>query len=176
MVVRIKESRNTSPQAQKILNELGLKEINNCAFVMATAESVKKLLLVSDYVGYGQPSKPILDEIIRKRGYLKTADHKRVPISNNVLIEELLGSQGIICIEDLIDGLWNCKRSAAAYEAIKQVVWPIQLAPLNEGIQGSSTKHEATDRLVKKVTTKSHKGGYLGMMGGKLNELVAKLI
>lgn len=92
MVVRIKESRNTSPQAQKILNELGLKEINNCAFVMATAESVKKLLLVSDYVSYGQPTKPILEEIIRKRGYLKTADHKRVPISNNVMIEELLGS------------------------------------------------------------------------------------
>ncbi len=59
---------------------------------MATAESVKKLLLVSDYVSYGQPTKPILEEIIRKRGYLKTADHKRVPISNNVMIEELLGS------------------------------------------------------------------------------------
>jgi len=53
MVLRIRESRNTSPQAQKILNELGLKEINNCAFVMATQENVKKLLLVSDYVGYG---------------------------------------------------------------------------------------------------------------------------
>lgn len=57
MVVRIKESRNTSPQAQKILNELGLKEVNNCAFVMATTDNIKKLLLVSDYVGYGQPTK-----------------------------------------------------------------------------------------------------------------------
>ena len=53
LVVRIKESRNTSPQAQKILNELGLKEINNCAFVMSTVENIKKLLLVADYVGYG---------------------------------------------------------------------------------------------------------------------------
>lgn len=52
-VVRIKESRNTSPQAQKILNELGLKEINNCAFVMSTVDNIKKLLLVADYVGYG---------------------------------------------------------------------------------------------------------------------------
>ena len=53
LVVRIKESRNTSPQAQKILNELGLKEINNCAFVMSTLENIKKLLIISDYVGYG---------------------------------------------------------------------------------------------------------------------------
>ena len=53
LVVRIKESRNTSPQAQKILNELGLKEINNCAFVMSTNENIKKILLIIDYFGYG---------------------------------------------------------------------------------------------------------------------------
>lgn len=119
LVVRIKESRNTSPQAQKILNELGLKEINNCAFLMSTVENLKKLLLISDYVGYGIPSKKVLDDVIRKRGFLKTATHKRIPISNNVLIEELLGTHGIICIEDLIDALWNCKKNQTAYEAVK---------------------------------------------------------
>jgi ribosomal protein L30/L7E len=35
------------------LNELGLKEINNCAFVMSTVDNLKKILLISDYVGYG---------------------------------------------------------------------------------------------------------------------------
>jgi large subunit ribosomal protein L7e len=74
------------------LNELGLKEINNCAFVMSTVDNIKKLLLVSNYVGYGLPTKKIVDDVIRKRGYLKTADHKRMPISDNILIEELLGS------------------------------------------------------------------------------------
>ena len=93
------------------MNELGLKEVNNCAFVMSTPDNIKKILLISNYVGYGQPSKKVLDEVIRKRGYLKTIDHKRVPISNNVLIEELLGAHGIICIEDLIDAFWNCKKN-----------------------------------------------------------------
>jgi large subunit ribosomal protein L7e len=111
LVVRIKESRTTSPQAQKILNELGLKEINTCAFLMSTIDNLKKLLLISDYVGYGIPTKKVLDDVIRKRGFLKTSTHKRVPISNNVLIEELLGTHGIICIEDLIDALWNCKKN-----------------------------------------------------------------
>jgi len=61
----------------------------------------------------------VLDDVIRKRGLLKTTSHQRTPISNNVLIEELLGDHGIICIEDLIDALWNCKKNKAAYEAVK---------------------------------------------------------
>jgi len=37
-------------------------------------------------------------------------------------------------------------------------------------------KHDATGRDIKKVTTKSEKGGYLGMMGDQINEFVSKLI
>ena len=92
---------------------------------MSTLENIKKLLIISDYVGYGQPTKKVLDDVIRKRGFLKTTSHQRTPISNNVLIEELLGDHGIICIEDLIDALWNCKKNKAAYEAVKQLIWPI---------------------------------------------------
>lgn len=46
LVVRIKESRNATPQAQKILKELGLKEINNCAFLRACSQTLEKLLLI----------------------------------------------------------------------------------------------------------------------------------
>jgi large subunit ribosomal protein L7e len=158
------------------LNELGLKEINNCAFIMSTLENIKKILLISDYIGYGQPSKKTVDEVIRKRGYLKTTDHKRIPISDNIQIEELLGSNGVICIEDLIDAFWNCKKNQAVYEAVKQVLWPIQLAPKKDSIEGGSLKHEATDRSIHKNTTKAVKGGYLGMMGDSVNDYVANLI
>jgi len=175
-VVRIKESRNASPQAQKILNELGLKEIGNCAFLMSTEDNIKKILLISNYIGYGQPTKKIVDEIIRKRGYLKTADHKRTPISDNILIEELLGSQGVICVEDVIDAFWNCKKNQAAYEAVRQVLWPIQLAPLKDSIAEGSIKIEATGRQFSKTKMQSKKGGYLGMMGTSINDYVARLI
>ena len=70
------------------MNELGLKDKNNCAFIMSTPDNINKLLLVSDYIAYGQPEKKLVDEVLRKRGYLKTADHKRVPISDNILVEE----------------------------------------------------------------------------------------
>jgi 60S ribosomal protein uL30 len=174
--VRIKESRNASPQAQKILNELGLKEINNCAFLMSTVDNIKKILLISNYIGYGQPTKKIVDETIRKRGYLKTADHKRTPISDNILIEELLGASGVICVEDVIDAFWNCKKNQVAYEACRQVLWPIQLAPLKDSIAEASVAHLATGRSLSKTKTLSHKGGYLGMMGASVNDYVARLI
>merc|ERR1711885_106096 len=102
---------------------------------MSTPENVKKLLLIADYVAYGQPEKKMLDEVLRKRGFLKTQDHQRKPISDNILIEELLGSHGIICIEDLIDAFWSCKKDQVVYEAAKAQLWPIQLAPKKDLIK-----------------------------------------
>jgi len=48
-----------------------------------------------------------------------------LPISDNVVVEELLGSKGIICIEDLIEAFWRCKTSPELYEAARSVIWPI---------------------------------------------------
>jgi len=181
MIIRVKESRNTTPQAQKILKELGLKEINNVSFVRADSATLDKLLLIRNYVAYGQPTKALLDEIIRKRGYMRKqeegkAEQTRVPISDNVVVEDLLGSKGIICIEDLIEAFWKCKTNPEQYEAARTALWPIQLAPLKEDTEKANTTHDATGRTISKKTTLVSKGGYLGMMGDKINEFVSQLV
>lgn len=176
LVVRIKESRNATPQAQKILKELGLKEINNCAFVRSCPATLQKLMLVQNYVAWGAPTKKILEEIIRKRGYLKSKEQKRVPISDNVLVEQLLGEKGIICVEDIIDAFWRCKSNEEAFKAVNAAIWPIQLAPLKETSDKANTKHDATGRDIKKTSTRVHKGGYLGFMGNSINDYVAQLV
>ena len=56
------------------------------------------------------------------------------------------------------------------------MLWPIQLAQLKEGIVDGTLQHDATGRDIKKVTSKTAKGGYLGMMGDRVNEFVSKLI
>jgi len=155
--------------------ELGLKEINNCAFVRAGASTMEKLMLVQNYCGWGAPTKKILEDIVRKRGYLKK-EAKRLPISDNVLVEELLGEKGIICLEDIIDAFWRCKSNEEAFKSVSEVMWPIQLAPLIETAEKGNTKHEATGRELKRKTTKVHKGGYLGFMGEKINDFVAQLV
>lgn len=158
------------------MNELGLKEINNCAFLMSTADVIKKLLLVADYIAYGQPDKKLVEEVLRTRGFLKTAEHKRVPMQDNILIEELLGSQGVICLEDLVDAFYSCKRDQVVYEACRNALWPIQLAAKKDLIKDKSITHEASGREFRKQISKFSKGGYLGMQGAKINEYVRSLI
>jgi hypothetical protein len=128
-------------------------------------------------VSYGVPTKKIVEDLIRKRGFLKNKDGKRVPMSDNVLVEELLGeSTGCICVEDVIEALWRCNKDKTVYEAVKRSLWPMQLAPLKETNEVALVKHEAHGRDVKKTTTRSSKGGYLGFIGGEINEFVAQLI
>ena len=90
------------------------------------------MLLIQNYVGWGAPTKKILEDIIRKRGYLKSKEQTRVPISDNVVVEEILGEKGIICVEDIIEAFWRCKSNETSYRAVSEAIWPIQLAPLKE--------------------------------------------
>lgn len=113
--------------------------------------------------------------MIRKRGFIKK-DNKREPITDNNLIEELLGAQGIICVEDIIASLVNCHKDDSHFEEVRQILWPIQLHPLKEDSKKANTKHDATGQEIKKRNTKVVKGGYLGLMGDRINEFVRPLI
>ena len=114
--------------------------------------------------------------MVRKRGHIKK-DNKRRPITDNNLIEELLGaSASVICIEDIIDALVNCNKADSHFEEVRSVLWPIQLHPLREESTKAVTKHDATGSEIKKKNTKVVKGGYLGLMGDKINDFVRPLI
>ena len=76
----------------------------------------------------------------------------------------------------MIEAFWKCKTNPELYEAVRAVIWPIQLAPLKEDTDKANTTHDATGRTIKKKTTHVIKGGYLGMMGDKINEFVSQLI
>jgi large subunit ribosomal protein L7e len=113
--------------------------------------------------------------LIRKRGYIKK-DGKRLPISDNNLIEELLGAHGIICLEDLIDAAFKCSGKESHFEEVKNVLWPFQLISLQETSDKANAKHQATGKDIRKKDLKVEKGGYLGLMGDKINDFVKPLI
>ena len=78
---------------------------------------MKQIVMVHEYITYGYPSKKMVNELVRKRGFLKK-DGKKEAITNNVLIEELLGTiedvpEGCICIEDVVDNIFNCHKPTA---------------------------------------------------------------
>lgn len=80
--------------------------------------------MIQDYVAYGYPTKQIVNDLIRKRGFIKK-EGKRLPITDNNLIEELLGDKGIICLEDIIDSLVKCGNKDSHFEDVKGIIWPI---------------------------------------------------
>ena len=58
------------------------------------------LQLVNPYVTYGEVNLKAIRELVYKRGYAKV-DGQRIPITDNALIEKLLGKYGIICESNL---------------------------------------------------------------------------
>ena len=101
------------------MRDLGLREINNAVFLKANRETIDRLITCHKYIAYGYPTKRTVNELLRKRGFLKQ-DGKKQAITNNVLIESLLGPEvqevgesceghmGCICIEDIIDTVFTC--------------------------------------------------------------------
>ena len=114
---------------------------------------------------------------------LNQKDGKKLPITDNVLIEELLGGDqfgayGCICIEDIIDTVFKCHDDnlSSVFSEIQKVMWPFQVGSLKETIEEANMKHEATGRDVRKKNSKTSKGGYIGNMGDQINEFIRPLI
>ena len=133
---------------------------------------------------FGYPTKKIVNDLIRKRGFLKKviegAKTQKLAISDNLLIEELLGEEvngpnGCICIEDVIDTVYKCK-DETVFDSIQKVMWPMQLGSLKESIEDANLVHEATGREIRKKNTVTEKGGYIGFQGDRINEFVSSLI
>merc|ERR1712080_467496 len=64
-------------------------------------KALQLLRLVEPYIAWGYPNLKTIRELIYKRGFAKV-NHQRIPITNNEIIEQSLGSCNIICVEDLI--------------------------------------------------------------------------
>lgn len=156
-------------------------------FLKANTDTIKKVINVQEYLTYGYPTQKTVNELVRKRGFLRKETLKKEPITNNVLIEELLGPDsvgkvdghmGCICLEDVIDNISKCWKpeNDAMFERIREVLWPFQIGSKRENINNANLKHEATGRDVRKKNTKVKKGGYIGFQGDEINGYVQPLI
>jgi len=106
---------------------------------------------------------------VRRRGFLKY-DGKRTPITDNTKIEEVLGEDGILCIEDLIEEIWG---RGPAFDKARRALWPFQVAGDEETVKGEVKKD---GQQLKKNEVKARQGGLIGNVEEKINDLVAALI
>lgn len=130
-VIRIKGINKLSPKPRKVLQLLRLNQINNGVFVRLTKATTQMLKIVNPYVAYGNPNLKSVRELIYKRGCGKVRG-QRIPLTDNAIIEENLGAEGLICMEDLIHEIYTV---GPAFKKAANFLWPFQLNSPNGGFR-----------------------------------------
>jgi len=156
-VIRIRGINDMHPKTKKILQLLRLRQINNGVFLKINKASVKMLRLVEPYIAWGYPNLKSVRELIYKRGYGKV-DGQRKPLSDNAIIEGVLGSKDIICIEDLVHEIYTVGPS---FKEANNFLWPFQLSAPKGGI-GNKRRHYI-------------EGGHAGNRETKINQLIRSM-
>ncbi|NWR68768.1 RL7L protein, partial [Centropus unirufus] len=123
-VMRIADVKGVSRRVKRVLEMLRLTKNYTGMFVKLNPFSLKMLQIVEPYVAWGHPNLKSVRELILKRGQAKV-DRKKVPLTDNVLIEKHLGSYGIICLEDVIHEIYSAGKH---FRRVTNFLWPFHLS------------------------------------------------
>lgn len=160
LVIRIRGTIGVSPKAKKVMRLFRLRQLHNATFVRLNEATIRMLRLIEPYVTYGYPSRQTIEKLIYKRGFAKL-NKQRIPIADNSVIEEGLGSLGITCAADLIHEIVTVGDN---FKAANNFLWPFKL---NSPKGGFSRKTKLLHFM---------EGGEAGARGEEINKLVKKMI
>ncbi|KAG8373975.1 hypothetical protein BUALT_Bualt11G0082000 [Buddleja alternifolia] len=156
-IIRIRGINAMHPQPKKILQLLRLRQIFNGVFLKVNKATMNMLRRVEPYVTYGYPNLKSVRELIYKRGYGKV-NKQRIALTDNSVVEEVLGKHGIICTEDLIHEILTV---GPHFKEANNFLWPFQLsAPLGG---------------LKKKRNHYVEGGDAGNREDYINELIRRM-
>ncbi|XP_020219021.1 60S ribosomal protein L7-1 [Cajanus cajan] len=157
IVIRIQGKKDMHPKTRKVLYSLGLRKIFSAVFVKPSEGIMAKLQRVEPYVTYGYPNLKSIKELIYKKG-LARLDRRKVPLTDNNIIEQELGKFGIVCIEDMVHQICNV---GPHFKEVVSFMWPFELKKPAEGLKGSKTLYKD--------------GGDTGNREDHINELINKM-
>ncbi|KAF7694334.1 60S ribosomal protein L7-like 1 [Silurus meridionalis] len=132
--VRIREIKGVCLRVKKTIHMFRLRKIFSGTFIKVSKASMNMLRVVEPYVAWGFPNLKSVRELILKRGQGK-ADKRRIPLTDNTVIEKYLGQYGIICLEDLIHEIYSTGKN---FKAVNSFLWPFPL---------SVPRHSARDKV-----------------------------
>lgn len=158
LILRIRGINGVSPKVRKILQLFRLLQINNAIFIKASKATLNMIRIIEPYVAFGYPNLKTVKELVYKRGFAKV-NKNRIAITDNSIIEGVLGAQQIICTEDLIHEIFTVGPN---FKKATNFLWPFKL---NTPTGGWKVK-------------RNHyiEGGDYGNREDKINELVQRMI
>ncbi|GAB1603021.1 60S ribosomal protein L7-like isoform X1 [Argonauta hians] len=122
-IVRIRGINGVHPRPRKIMQLFRLRQINNGVFVKVNKATLQMIKICEPYITWGYPNLKSVRELIYKRGYGKI-ERRRIPLTDNALIERKLGRFGIICMEDLIHEIYTVGKH---FKYASNFLWPFKL-------------------------------------------------
>merc|ERR1712223_408426 len=134
-VIRIRGINQVSPKVKKALQLLRLRQINNGVFVKLNESTLNMLRLVEPFIAWGYPNLKTIRDLVYKRGFAKI-NHQRIAISNNEVVEQVLGSSGIVCVEDLIHEIVTVGPN---FKKANNFLWPFKLSCPTGGMRNKTT-------------------------------------
>lgn len=158
LVVRIRGINNLSPVVRKILQLLRLRQLHNATFVRVSKATTNMLRKVEPFITYGYPSSKLISQLIYKRGFAKV-NGQRIPLNSNEIVENSLGKQGLISIEDLVHEITSC---GPHFKQANNFLWPFKLTSPRKGY--SAKRHPY------------HSSGDWGNRETEINELVQRML
>ncbi|KAG0725506.1 60S ribosomal protein L7 [Chionoecetes opilio] len=125
---------------------------------MSTKATINMLRIAEPFIAWGYPNLKSIKQLVYKRGFGKI-DRRRVPLTNNEMIEKSLKSKGIICVEDLVHEIYTVGDN---FQAATNFLWPFKL---NNPTGGWRKK---TNHFVE--------GGAFGNREDQINVLLSRMI
>ena len=125
------------PKKRKTLQLLRLLQINNGVFIRLTKATGEMLKIVEPFIACGYPNLKAVRKLIYKRGNGKI-NKQRIPLTDNAIIEENLGTYGIVCIEDLIHEIFTVGPN---FKQAANFLWPFKLSNPTGGFRPRKFKH-----------------------------------
>lgn len=150
--------RKLDPTCRKIMQLLRLRQLHNGVFVRLNRATINMLRRVEPYITYGYPSKATISKLVYKRGYGKV-NGSRIPLSDNAIVEQHLGSKGIASIEDLIHEIITV---GPHFKEANNFLWPFKLNSPKKGFAEKRHPYQ--------------KGGVWGNREDQINELVKRML
>ncbi|KAL0308273.1 UNVERIFIED_CONTAM: 60S ribosomal protein L7-2 [Sesamum radiatum] len=160
----VEEAKKKKAETRKLICKKARKyakeyeqQIFNGVFLKVNKATMNMLHRVEPYVTYGYPNLKSVRELIYKRGYGKV-NKQRIALTDNSIIEQVLGKHGIISVEDLIHEVLTV---GPHFKEANNFLWPFQLkAPLGG---------------LKKKRNHYVEGGDAGNREDYINELIRRM-
>uniref|UniRef100_A0A182LST6 60S ribosomal protein L7 n=1 Tax=Anopheles culicifacies TaxID=139723 RepID=A0A182LST6_9DIPT len=151
----------------KTLVRLGLQFHRSATLLRLTPEVTAQLKIVEPFVIWGYPNISVVQELLFKYVRLRcdqtgVESKKPVPLTSNKQVEDLFGSLGLLCVDDLVHEIINV---GPHFDAIRE---KLRSFLLKDPVGGwKNPKHKGKLRSI---------GGEAGFRGDDINLLFRRLL